>query len=89
VSSARFAEMVAKKSSAFPSTKPLNSGFIRITRKRLAQVFALSGSIYENFENRLASPKDTNDPSAYIAQTLNPVRTRLRGFLHVLADCWT
>jgi len=43
-----------KKEFGFPSPKPLNSGFMRITRKRLTLEFPLWAAAYEDFLSQIA-----------------------------------
>src|SRR6266568_5325447 len=61
VSSARFAIMMAKRGLCFPSTKPLNSAFMCITRKRLGWQF-LQRLFYESFLRRITSITQQDSP---------------------------
>ena len=90
VSSARFAKMMAKMSSVFPSTKPLNSVFLCITRKRLGRQF-LQRLFYESSLRRLTSitQRDSRqNPSSLLARSMWHCGVPDSSAKPVLSLCW-
>src|SRR6266404_5125101 len=82
--------MITKKCSQFLSTKPLNSVFMCITRKRLGWQF-LQRLVYERFLRRITSiihQDSTQNPSSFLARSMWDCGEPDWSAAPVLSLCW-